>query len=39
MNVEKIEVEVLVFDEIDVGISGGIVEIVGCFLVDLGLYV
>ena len=36
MNAEKTEAEVLVFDEIDVGISGGTAEVVGRLLVGLG---
>lgn len=39
MNAEKTEAEVLVFDEIDVGISGGTAEIVGCLLAGLGQHV
>ena len=39
MNAEKTEAEVLVFDEIDVGISGGTAEIVGRLLADLGKHV
>ena len=39
MNAEKTEAEVLVFDEIDVGISGGTAEIVGRLLADLGQHV
>lgn len=39
MNAEKTEAEVLVFDEIDVGISGGIAEIVGRLLADLAQHV
>ncbi len=39
MNAEKTEAEVLVFDEIDVGISGGTAEIVGRLLGDLGQHV
>ena len=39
MNAEKTEAEVLVFDEIDVGISGGTAEIVGRLLADLGSHV
>ena len=35
MNAEKTEAEVLVFDEIDVGISGGTAEVVGRLLADL----
>lgn len=39
MNAEKTDSEVLVFDEIDVGISGGTAEIVGRLLADLGKHV
>lgn len=39
MNAEKTEAEVLVFDEIDVGISGGIAEVVGRLLADLAQHV
>lgn len=39
MNVEKTEAEVLVFDEIDVGISGGTAEVVGRLLADLAQHV
>lgn len=39
MNAEKTESEVLVFDEIDVGISGGTAEIVGRLLASLGQHV
>ena len=39
MNAEKTESEVLVFDEIDVGISGGTAEIVGRLLAGLGQHV
>lgn len=39
MNAEKTEAEVLVFDEVDVGISGGTAEIVGRLLRDLGRHV
>lgn len=39
MNAEKTESEVLVFDEIDVGISGGTAEIVGRLLADLAKHV
>ncbi|OAL78727.1 DNA repair protein RecN [Acinetobacter sp. SFA] len=39
MNAEKTEAEVLVFDEIDVGISGGTAEIVGRLLAGLGQHV
>ncbi len=39
MNAEKTEAEVLVFDEIDVGISGGTAEIVGRLLAGLGEHV
>ena len=39
MNAEKTEAEVLVFDEIDVGISGGIAEMVGRLLADLAKHV
>lgn len=39
MNAEKTEAEVLVFDEVDVGISGGTAEIVGRLLRDLGQHV
>ncbi|WP_445114818.1 DNA repair protein RecN [Acinetobacter sp. WZC-1] len=39
MNAEKTEAEVLVFDEIDVGISGGTAEIVGRLLTSLGQHV
>lgn len=39
MNATKTEAEVLVFDEIDVGISGGTAEIVGRMLVDLSQHV
>ncbi|AXQ20962.1 DNA repair protein RecN [Acinetobacter wuhouensis] len=39
MNAEKTDAEVLVFDEIDVGISGGTAEIVGRLLGDLGQHV
>ena len=39
MNAEKTEAEVLVFDEIDVGISGGTAEIVGRLLGGLGQHV
>ena len=39
MNAEKTDAEVLVFDEIDVGISGGTAEIVGRLLADLAKHV
>ncbi|RZG72705.1 DNA repair protein RecN [Acinetobacter wuhouensis] len=39
MNAEKTDAEVLVFDEIDVGISGGTAEIVGRLLGSLGQHV
>ena len=39
MNAEKTESEVLVFDEIDVGISGGTAEIVGRLLAGLAEHV
>lgn len=39
MNAEKTEAEVLVFDEIDVGISGGTAEIVGRLLAGLAQHV
>ncbi|WP_111895407.1 DNA repair protein RecN [Acinetobacter sp. MB5] len=39
MNAEKTDSEVLVFDEIDVGISGGTAEIVGRLLSDLARHV
>ena len=39
MNAEKTESEVLVFDEIDVGISGGTAEIVGRLLAGLAQHV
>ena len=39
MNAEKTEAEMLVFDEIDVGISGGTAEIVGRLLAGLGQHV
>ena len=39
MNASKAEAEVLVFDEIDVGISGGTAEIVGRLLADLAQHV
>ncbi|WP_343598059.1 DNA repair protein RecN [Acinetobacter sp.] len=39
MNAEKTEAEVLVFDEIDVGISGGTAEIVGRLLSGLAKHV
>ena len=39
MNAEKTDAEVLVFDEIDVGISGGTAEIVGRLLSDLATHV
>jgi len=39
MNAEKTEAEVLVFDEIDVGISGGTAEVVGRLLADLAHHV
>lgn len=39
MNATKAEAEVLVFDEIDVGISGGTAEIVGRLLADLAAHV
>lgn len=39
MNAEKTEADVLVFDEVDVGISGGTAEIVGRLLRDLGQHV
>ncbi|MDP7915329.1 DNA repair protein RecN [Acinetobacter baumannii] len=39
MNSEKTEAEVLVFDEIDVGISGGTAEVVGRLLADLAQHV
>ncbi|MFA3128006.1 DNA repair protein RecN [Acinetobacter pittii] len=39
MNAEKTETEVLVFDEIDVGISGGTAEVVGRLLADLAQHV
>ncbi|MCT9211157.1 DNA repair protein RecN [Acinetobacter baumannii] len=39
MNAEKTEAEVLVFDEIDIGISGGTAEVVGRLLADLAQHV
>ncbi|WP_407411296.1 DNA repair protein RecN [Acinetobacter sp.] len=39
MNAEKTDAEILVFDEIDVGISGGTAEIVGRLLADLAKHV
>ncbi|RKG33488.1 DNA repair protein RecN [Acinetobacter tianfuensis] len=39
MNAEKTDAETLVFDEIDVGISGGTAEIVGRLLADLAQHV
>ncbi|WP_455795159.1 DNA repair protein RecN [Acinetobacter baumannii] len=39
MNAEKTKAEVLVFDEIDVGISGGTAEVVGRLLADLAQHV
>ncbi|HFD2141051.1 DNA repair protein RecN [Acinetobacter baumannii] len=39
INAEKTEAEVLVFDEIDVGISGGTAEVVGRLLADLAQHV
>ncbi|MFU8926887.1 DNA repair protein RecN [Acinetobacter puyangensis] len=39
MNASKTDAEVLVFDEIDVGISGGTAEIVGRLLADLAKHV
>ncbi|MDR0066546.1 DNA repair protein RecN [Acinetobacter sp. 11520] len=39
MNAEKTEAEMLVFDEIDVGISGGTAEVVGRLLADLAQHV
>ncbi len=39
MNAKRTESEVLVFDEIDVGISGGTAEIVGRSLADLAQHV
>lgn len=39
MNAEKTDAEVLVFDEIDVGISGGTAEVVGRLLADLAQHV
>ncbi len=39
MNAEKTEAEVLVFDEIDVGISGGTAEVVGRLLADFAQHV
>ena len=39
MNAEKTDAEVLVFDEIDVGISGGTAEIVGRLLASLAQHV
>lgn len=39
MNAEKTDAEILVFDEIDVGISGGTAEIVGRLLADLARHV
>lgn len=39
MNAEKTEAETLVFDEIDVGISGGTAEVVGRLLADLAKHV
>lgn len=39
MNASKTDAEVLVFDEIDVGISGGTAEIVGRLLADLANHV
>lgn len=39
MNAEKTEAETIVFDEIDVGISGGTAEIVGRLLSDLATHV
>ncbi len=39
MNAEKTDADVLVFDEVDVGISGGTAEIVGRLLRNLGKHV
>jgi len=39
MNAEKTDAEVIVFDEIDVGISGGTAEIVGRLLAGLAQHV
>lgn len=39
MNAEKTDAETLVFDEIDVGISGGTAEMVGRLLADLAQHV
>ncbi len=39
MNAEKTDAEIIVFDEIDVGISGGTAEIVGRLLADLARHV
>lgn len=39
MNAEKTDTDVLVFDEIDVGISGGTAEVVGRLLADLATHV
>ncbi len=39
MNAEKTDAEILVFDEIDVGISGGTAEVVGRLLADLAQHV
>lgn len=39
MNAEKTDADVLVFDEVDVGISGGTAEIVGRLLKNLGKHV
>ena len=39
MNAEKTDADVLVFDEVDVGISGGTAEIVGRLLKNLGRHV
>ena len=39
MNAEKTDAEIIVFDEIDVGISGGTAEIVGRLLADLAQHV
>ena len=39
MNAERADAETLVFDEIDVGISGGTAEIVGRLLADLAQHV
>lgn len=39
MNAEKTDAEVIIFDEIDVGISGGTAEIVGRLLSNLGQHV